>query len=156
MMMINRYALTFLAYILLVCLSCNKLTVEENDNPQGYADSQIVGEWKVTSAISDKPHDWDGNGVKERNIYNTWTDCEKDNRYVFEGNKTGSYKFNCSTTKEGDWRIVNTNLIIWTPVGSLPERDQIISLTSNSFTTTRMFYTNLSELIIITKIWTRQ
>ena len=146
----------FLFLSLIFCLSCNKLTVEENANPQGYADSQIVGDWKVTAMVSDKPYDWDGNGVAEKDIYRTWTDCEKDNRYTFQGNKTGSYKFDCNTTKEGDWRILNTSIIIWTPMGSFPEQDEIISLTSNTFTTTRAYYTNNSEFFMLTKTWTRQ
>ncbi len=154
--MVTKYTYIFLFLGSLLYLSCNKITVEENNNPQGYADSQIVGDWKVTAMVSDKPYDWDGNGIKERDIYSTWTDCEKDNLYTFQGDKTGSYKLDCSTIKEGDWRILNTSVIIWTPIGSLPEQDKIISLTSNSFTTTKIFYTNNSELFIITKTWTRQ
>ena len=63
-------------YFLLFLLfsGCKRVTVEANDNPQGYADSQVVGSWKITEILSDKAYDWDGNGTKEKDVFATYSD----------------------------------------------------------------------------------
>ena len=135
---------------------CKRVTVEANDNPQGYADSQVVGTWKITEIISDKAHDWDGNGTKEKDVFETYTDCEKNMLYQFIQDKTGIYQINCNTTKNGTWLILNTLYLVWTPEGSAQRNEKISNMTSNQFYTSRTMQIMLGETITITSKWERQ
>ena len=68
-----KYTLVFT----LPFFSCTgKLDVNNNTNPQGYADSQLIGIWKITGFSSSEPFDWNNDGRPESNIYNTWTECQ--------------------------------------------------------------------------------
>src|SRR5688572_33382679 len=114
--MYRRCLYLFLAGFILN--SCNDhLEIEANNNPQGYADSQLVGLWKVTALTSNAPYDWDGNGTTETDVYSTWSDCQKNNLYRFDGNKTGVYQLNCNTTHGGVWQIFNVQQLEYTPDG---------------------------------------
>ena len=49
--------------------SCNDhLKIEKNNDPQGYADSQFVGSWKITALSCDVAYDWNNDGTTERDI----------------------------------------------------------------------------------------
>lgn len=152
----NRLSLyIFLLGILLY--SCrDHLKIESNNNPQGYADSQVVGDWKITAFVSNAPYDWDGNGTAETNIFETWTSCEKDNLYRFVGDKTGSFKLNCSLTKNGGWQIFNTRELTYTPEGFATEIENIIAMTSNEFKTSRTVGAGIGQTFTVTKTWSRQ
>ena len=147
-------------YLILLCLfmvSCREhLEIEANNLPQGYADSQVVGTWKVTALSSNAAYDWDGNGVPETDIYTGWSACQKDNLYIFVGDKTGTYKINCSTTQGGSWQIFNLHQFEYTPIGFSTEVEKIISMTSNEFKTTRTVYVTSGQTFTITRTWTRQ
>ena len=132
------------------------MTVEANDNPQGYADSQVVGTWKITEILSDKAYDWDGNGTKEKDVFATYSDCEKNMLYQFIQDKTGIYQLNCNTTKNGTWLILNTLYLVWTPEGSAQRNEKISNMTSNQFYTSRTMQIVLGETITITSKWQRQ
>ena len=148
--------------------SCNDhLKIEKNDDPQGYADSQFVGSWKVTALTCDVAYDWNNDGTTERNIYSTWTACERDNLYTFTGDtamggyKKGTFKINCSVTKTGDWQIVNTlsspksQSLVYIPLGLLPEAETVIDMTSVQFQSILLLTLN-GLPATITKTWTRQ
>jgi hypothetical protein len=142
--------------------SCNDhLKIEKNDDPQGYADSQFVGSWKITGLSSDVAFDWNNDGTTERDIYSTWTACERDNLYTFtgdtasDGRKKGTFKINCSVTKTGEWLIVNTKSLVYTPLGLLPESEKVIDMTSVQFQSILLLTVN-GLPATITKTWTRQ
>src|SRR5262245_31224953 len=124
-----------------LCLSsCNDhLKIEKNNDPQGVADSQVVGTWKITAVVSDVPWDWNGDGSTEKNIYATWGACQKDNLYTFVGDKTGTFQINCSSTYPGSWEIrANTytpEYLVYTPLGQSPEAERISGMTSVQFQT---------------------
>ena len=147
--------------------SCNDhLKIEKNDDPQGYADSQFVGSWKVTALSSDVAFDWNNDGITERDIYSTWTACERDNLYTFTGDtamagyKKGTFKINCSVTKPGEWQIVNainpkSQSLVYTPLGLLPESEKVIDMTSVQFQSILLLTLN-GQPATITRTWTRQ
>ena len=137
--------------------SCNgHLKIEKNGDPQGYADSQFVGIWKITAISSDVAWDFDGNGTTETNIFATQSACERDNLYTFVGNKTGTFKFNCSLTKDGSWEVVDTKYLQYTPLGLSPEQETVISMTSVQFKSTLAITLSNGQPATITKTWTRQ
>jgi hypothetical protein len=137
--------------------SCNDhLKIEANNDPQGYADSQFVGSWKIVAITSDVAWDWDGNGSTETNIFATLTSCEKDNLFTFVGDKTGTFKFNCSVTKEGSWQVINTQYLVFTPLGLGPESEKIISMTTVQFKSTLSVTLSNGQPATITKTWARQ
>ena len=149
-----------LLYLLFCCAflsACNDhLKIEANNNPQGYADSQVVGAWKITALKSDIAYDWDGNGTPETDIFNSWSACDKDHLYTFVGNKTGVYKINCSTTVNGVWQIFNTQQLEYTPDGMSTLAEKIVAMTSNEFKTTRTVAVTSGQIFTLTKTWTRQ
>jgi hypothetical protein len=139
-----------------VIFSCSPHNKNDNFNaPQGYADSQLVGSWKITAYTSDIPYDWDGNGSTETNIYNNWTACEKDNLYTFAPDKTGSFKINCSVTKPGNWAIIDTKELIYDVESIGSQFETFISMTSDQFKTTRNI-TVPGKIITVTTTWSRQ
>ncbi len=151
-----RFYITLLLSSITI-LACNDhLKIESNNNPQGYADSQVVGLWKITAANSDFPYDWDGNGSPETDIYATWTDCLKNNSFQFFGDKTGIFQLNCNETHNGIWQIYNLRQLEYTPDGMSTEVEKFISMTSNQFKTTRTHTIPGGQTYTITKTWTRQ
>jgi len=137
--------------------ACNDhLKIEKNGDPQGYADSQFVGTWKITAINSDVAWDYDGNGTTETNIFATLSACKQDNLYTFVGNKTGTFKFDCSLTKDGSWEIVSTKYLQYTPLGLSPESETVISMTSVQFKSTLAITLSNGQPATITKTWTRQ
>lgn len=137
--------------------SCNDhLKIERNDDPQGYADSQFVGSWKVTAVNSDVAWDFDGNGTSETNIWGNWSPCEKDNLYTFVGDKKGTFKMNCSTTKDGSWQVVNTQYLVYIPQSLAPESEKVVSMTSVQFKSTVAITLPNGQPATITKTWDRQ
>jgi hypothetical protein len=150
------HRILYLTLISLIISSCSPHNKNENYNaPQGYADSQLVGSWKITAFTSDTPYDWDGNGNAETNIYNNWDACEKDNLYIFAGDKTGSFKINCSVTKPGSWTIIDTKQLIFDVEGVGSQSEKFISMTSDQFKTTTIVMAN-GKNFTLTKIWSRQ
>jgi hypothetical protein len=137
--------------------SCNDhLKIEKNNDPQGYADSQFVGTWKITSINSDVAWDWDNNGTTETNIFATQSSCQQDNLYTFVGDKTGTFKLSCSLTKDGSWQIVNTQYLLYTPTGLAQESEKVISMTSVQFKTALDLTLPNGQPATITKTWSRQ
>ena len=137
--------------------SCRQhLKIEANNEPQGYADSQVVGTWKVTALVSHAPYDWNLDGTPETDIYSTWTACDKDNLFVFDGNKTGTYKMNCNSTLPGPWQIYDTQLLQFTPGQMSTYSERIIQMSSNEFKTTRVEIVPGGQTFTITRTWTRQ
>lgn len=142
--------------------SCNDhLKIEKNNDPQGYADSQFVGSWKITALSCDVAFDWNNDGTAERDIYSTWSSCERDNLYTFTGDtasggfKKGTFKINCSNTKTGEWQIVNTESLVYVPLGLGPESEKVIDMTSVQFQSVLLLTLN-GLPATITKTWTRQ
>jgi len=137
--------------------SCNDhLKIEQNNDDQGYADSQFVGSWKVTAVTADVPWDYDGNGTTETNIYASWTACARDNLYTFVGDKTGTFKINCSLTKEGSWQVVNAKHLVYTPLNLSPESETVILMTSVQFKSTVAISLPNGQPATITRTWDRQ
>ena len=143
--------------------SCNDhLKIEKNNDPQGYADSQFVGSWKITALSSDIAYDWNNDGSPERDIYSTWSSCERDNLYTFTADtamgayKKGTFKISCSVTKTGEWQIVNAKDLLYIPLGLGPESEKIISMTSVQFKTTLALTLPNGQPATITKTWNRQ
>ncbi len=144
-------------YLFILFTSCNDhLKIERNNDPQGYADSQFVGTWKVTAVTADVAWDYDGNGSTETNIYATWSACKKDNLYTFIGDKTGTYKLDCSNTKIGSWEIIDTKFLNYTPLGGSPESERVIQMTSIQFKSTLAISLPNGQPATITKTWDRQ
>ena len=137
-------------------LSCRKITVDKNNNPQGYADSQVVGTWKIKAMNSDKPYDWDGNGIAETDIFSTYDDCKKDNLYQFFSDKKGTYKLSCNNSRNGTWDIIDTKILEWIPEGSFAYSEELDDMTSNSFETIRYHQVAPGQIITITTSWERQ
>ena len=143
-------------------ISCNDhLKIEKNNDPQGYADSQFVGSWKITAVSSDVAYDWNNDGSPERDIYSTWSQCERDNLYTFTadtamgGYKKGTFKVNCSVNKTGEWQIVNAKDLVYIPLGLGPESEKIIDMTGVQFRSILLLTLN-GQPATITKTWTRQ
>ena len=147
--------------------SCNDhLKIEKNNDPQGYADSQFVGSWKITALSCDVAYDWNNDGTTERDIYSTWTPCQRDNLYTFTGDtlsaakKKGTFKIDCSVIKSGEWQIVfsdnpKSQSLLYTPLGLSPESEIITDMTSVQFQSVLLLTLN-GLPATITKTWTRQ
>ncbi len=142
--------------VMVISFSCTKIEVDANSDPQGYADSQIVGQWRITAISSDKVYDWDGNGSHEMDIYSTWSDCSKDNLYEFVGTKTGTYKISCSIIRNGIWDLADRHTLTLIPDGYAPTQELITSLTSNLFHTQSHVTLSNGQEFTISKTWTRQ
>jgi hypothetical protein len=144
---------------LFICtlLSCyDHLKIEANNDPQGYADSQFVGTWKIVAITSDVAWDWDNNGTTETNIYATLSSCNRDNLFTFVGDKTGTFKLNCSTTVQGSWQILSTKYLLYTPLNLAPESETIVSMTAVQFKSTTAVGLTNGQSATITKTWQRQ
>jgi hypothetical protein len=87
----NRLILYLFVFWIFISACNGHLKIEKNGDPQGYADSQFVGTWKITAMNSDVAWDYDGNGTTETNIFATLSACKQDNLYTFVGNKTGTF-----------------------------------------------------------------
>lgn len=163
-MKLHLWSYRILAMAIPALISCNEhLKTEANDLPQGYADSQVVGNWKITAEQCNVPYDWDGNGSLETDVYSTWTPCEKDNTYTFsamttdaDGNKPGTFKLDCSVTKNGTWKILDTKILMITPDGLTSEYGKFISMTAVEFKTTRDISLPNGLPATLTQTWTRQ
>jgi hypothetical protein len=165
----DRLILYFLV-VVLTFSSCNDhLKIEKNNDPQGYADSQFVGSWKIMAASSDVAYDWNNDGSTERDIYNNWSPCEKDHLFTFTGDtasaayKTGTFKLDCSVTKAGIWQIVEDTsaairkfYLVYKPENFLEEAERIISMTSVEFKTAIDLTLPTGQDATITKTWIRQ
>ena len=146
---------------LLICIflivSCNEhLKIEANELPQGYADSQVVGNWKITAFTADKPYDWNSDGIPETNIYNIWSVCQKDNLYSFSADKTGIFKTDCNATNPGTWTIIDTKYLVYILTGITTESEKLISMTNTQFKSTIDITDNNGQNIVLTKTWVRQ
>lgn len=151
-----RYFLYYVWFVPFI-ISCNRhLDNNQNNNPQGYADSQLIGSWKITGYSSSQPYDWNNDGSVESNIYNTWSACAKDNLYQFSADKTGFIKTDCSASFQASWTIINTRYLVITPIGQSPESEKIVSMTSVEFQTSRDITVSTGQNMTLTKIWTRQ
>jgi hypothetical protein len=138
-------------------ISCTRhLSNDESKGQQGYADSQVVGTWKVTAYVSSIPYDWNGDGRTETNIFATWSSCQQDNRYQFLPDKTGQFQVSCSLSGPGTWQIINTLFLYYTLTGQSPDAEKIISMTSVEFKTIREITVSTGQNITLTKTWTRQ
>jgi hypothetical protein len=149
----------FILYLFtsLLIISCDEhLRIDANEDPQGYADSQFVGTWKVTAVESDVSWDYDNNGTSETNIFLTWTNCQKDNLYSFVGDKSGTFKFDCNNTKIGSWEIAQTKYLNYIPAGGTPESEKVVQMTSVQFKTTIALTLSNGQPATITKTWDRQ
>ena len=136
--------------------SCSRQLDKANNKPQGYADSQIVGKWKITGYSSSDPFDWNNDGRVESNIYNTWTACTKENLYQFAADKTGLIKIDCNNSIQATWDIINSVYLVYTLVGQSPDSEKIISMTSADFKTSKYVTVSTGQNITLTKVWTRQ
>ena len=151
-----RRTLSLLVCVFFIASCRDHLKIEANNLPQGYADSQVVGNWKVTAFTADKPYDWNGDGIPETNIYNIWTACQKDNLYSFSADKTATFKTDCATTNTGSWTIVDTKYLEYIAVGFPLESEKMISMTVNQFKTTIDITDSNGQDITLTKTWMRQ
>jgi len=134
-------------------ISCYKIETEKNSLPQGYSVSQIIGTWKIIGVTSDKSYDWDGNGSTEKDIYNTWNDCKKDNLYQFRVNYSGSYKLDCTSSKEGTWYLGGTTMLVWGPVGASLEYEKIFYMTTDTMKTQSEVMNPDGQTYTIIKVW---
>jgi len=162
-----RRLILYLVISVFFISSCNDhLKIEKNNDPQGYADSQFVGSWKITALSCDVAYDWNNDGTTERDIYSTWTPCQRDNLYTFTGDtlsaakKKGTFKIDCSVTKPGEWQIVfsdnpKSQSLVYTPLGLGPESEIITDMTSVQFQSVLLLTLN-GLPATITKTWTRQ
>ena len=139
-----------------LAFSCNKIDTDSNGDPQGYADSQVVGTWKITGLNANAPYDWDGNGVPETNLFPALSACDKDNLYVFDQDKTGNFKKNCNINQDGTWEIYQTKYLIITPASAPAEMERMTSMTSMQFVTSRQVVAPSGETFTISKTWSRQ
>lgn len=153
-------------YLLLLFTSCNEhLKIDRNNDPQGVADSQFVGSWKIVEVSSDVAHDWNNDGSTERDIYGTWSACQKDHLFTFSGEvaastgteKKGTFKINCSTTKNGLWYVDGSqHYLVYIPEGLLPESEKIVSMTAAQFRSAIDVTLPNGQPSTITKTWIRQ
>jgi hypothetical protein len=152
----KRLILYLIASLFLISSCKEHLQIERNNDPQRYADSQFVGAWKIVAISSSIPWDWDNNGTTETNIFATLSPCAQDNLYSFVGDKTGTFKLSCSSTKAGSWQIVNLEHLQYTPAGLSIESEKVISMTSVQFKTTTAITLSNGQNATITKTWARQ
>jgi len=152
----NRIILYLFVSVFFISACRDHLKIEKNNDPQGFADSQFVGTWKITAIDANVAWDYDGNGTTETNIFATKPACEKDNLYTFVGDKTGTFKLSCSITKNGSWEVVDTKFLNYTPLGLAPESERVISMTSVQFKSTIAVTLSNGQPATITRTWTRQ
>ena len=157
----KRFVFYIFLSTFLVAACKDHLKIEKNNDPQGYADSQFVGSWKIVAVSSDVAYDWNNDGTTEKDIYGTWSTCQKDNLFTFTGDtataayKTGTFKINCSVTKNGVWQIVDTKHLVYTPIGLGTESERVVSMTSVQFQSILLLTLN-GQPATITKTWARQ
>lgn len=151
-----RYFIKTILIALLLVACTQHLSNDITNGQQGYADSQIAGTWKVTAYISSASYDWNGDGNSETNIFNTWSNCQKDNLYQFNSDKTGLFKASCTLSGAGTWQIINTLFLYYTITGQSPDAEKIVSMTSAEFKTTREVTVSTGQNLTLTKTWTRQ
>jgi hypothetical protein len=148
--------LTALFFSMFLFVSCYKIETEANSLPQGYSVSQIIGTWKIIGVTSDKAYDWDGNGSTEKDIYNTWNDCKKDNLYQFNSNYSGLYRLECGTSQEGTWYLGGTTILAWSTIGSSLEYEKIVYMTTDTMKTESQLLNPDGQTYNIIKVWKLQ
>ena len=82
--------------------------------------------------------------------------AKKDNLYTFVGDKTGTYKLDCSNTKIGSWEVISTTYLVYTPLNSIPEAEKVIQMTSIQFKSALAITLPNGQPATITKTWDRQ
>ena len=75
---------------------------------------------------------------------------------VFVGDKTGTYKLDCSNTKIGSWEVISTTYLVYTPLNSIPEAEKVIQMTSIQFKSALAITLPNGQPATITKTWDRQ
>ena len=150
-----RPVVSFVSLLLLIIFfaSCYKVEVEKNALPQGFSVAQIIGTWKITAVTSDKAFDWDGNGTAETDIYSTYTDCQKDNLHQFNQDYSASFKFSCSDTEAGTWRLDGTITLVWAAAGSPTIFEKIVYLTTDTMKTERIITQANGTSYTVTTTW---
>lgn len=149
--------ITYLFFTAFIFSSCRKnKSNDANSDPRGFADSELIGNWKIIAVVSDVSWDWDGNGIPEKNIYNTWSVCQKDNLYNFSADFTGIYKFNCSHIETGRWVIIDTKFLEYAVPSIGVESEKLIFMNSVEFKTTKDYTLANGQPATVTKTWLRQ
>lgn len=141
----------------LIITGCSgHLSSDISNGNQGYADSQVVGTWKITAYVSSAPYDWNGDGRPETDIFSTWNSCQQDNLFQFHPDKTGQFKVSCLLSGPGTWQIINSIFLYYTRTGQIPEAEKIVSMTSAEFKTVQEVTVYTGQNLTLTKTWRRQ
>ena len=89
--------------------SCQKTDTINNER-------NIEGTWAITGIRSDRSYDFNGDGYKETDIYNTYSSCGKDIVVVFQSGGYGQMRQGCNANWENtSWKVYNNTLSINLP-----------------------------------------
>jgi hypothetical protein len=95
--------------------------------------TDITGDWVVTGIRSDIPYDWNGDGYTERDIFNSYSYCERDIAFNFDYGGYGQIRQGCNASwKALYWDLSGNRLQL-----DLPGDDINLQLTQLSYNTIR-------------------
>ena len=118
-------ALTFLA--------CHKSSPTEPKNASSALADSLIGTWKLTAQVSDRPISVNGNGVFNTDVFSQLSDCDRQYTYHFQPQGQGSLQINCNTEKQITWEVSGRMFIYkW---GTVSDHENVISNSSTTLTT---------------------
>lgn len=128
--------------LLLLFLSCHKSPDYPATDPPGdatiYNTQLLLGKWVVTNKVSDAPYDFNGDGLIETDIYLTWTDCQKDNWYLFLEDHHGQFRWQCNVqAKSIGWNLIDKGKTIVFNFSGAEVKEKIIELGNGKLITTQ-------------------
>jgi hypothetical protein len=114
--MLKKFTLLpFLAAGLFASTGCKKESTIANQE-------SLSGTWAVTGISSNYPNDWNNDGYTETDIFNTYSNCQRDIVLSFNNNGYGQSRQGCDAPWENmSWQLTNNNrrLDIYMPSGDI-------------------------------------
>ena len=98
-----------------------------------YESTDITGQWAVTGIRSDMAYDWDGDGYTERDIFSSYSYCERDIALSFDYGGYGQIRQGCTSSWQAlYWDLSGNSLRL-----DLPGDDINLQLTQLGYNTIR-------------------
>ncbi|RYY97644.1 MAG: hypothetical protein EOO11_10345 [Chitinophagaceae bacterium] len=125
--------------LLLCCLlalgACKKEAATGPVSVSRFSSGQLVGTWRITSAVSGEAYAW-GGGAPTTNVYSGSYSCAAQNSYSFSEGGAGSFSVCGSTSTGGQWKLEEDILRSRNSPSDGWTEEAVQTVSSNMMTTT--------------------